>query len=167
MIREDFDNLVASIWEGLELDSSIKSKDKLEAVLADRLQRDTEHLKSLLEDSKREVFLDANIPAEVDELLPCIQQPSWHGCLRFIIQTLPQLSSAKQATILQSPQVASVSPPASIAFKRRLASTPPSAVSQPRSSTHVTRVQKRRKKQVTKSVQQSEQIKIRSNNKRQ
>jgi hypothetical protein len=123
--RNDFDQLVVSILR--DLPPLATTMGKVEAILAKRLQCDTKQLKTKLEASKREVFLNENIADELDDLLPFIRQETQHSWSKFIINALlllSQLPSTKPPATTQLLPTSNMSKPRNI-------STPPNAITKP------------------------------------
>jgi hypothetical protein len=89
MNRKKIDLLVTSVM--CELGSSAVTDDKLEAALAERMHTETHKLTTRLNQVKTHVFLQENVPEEVDELLPFVQQETHHDRTQYIIRMLSML----------------------------------------------------------------------------
>lgn len=103
MSRHNFEDLVAYVVQDPSV--SAATEDQLEAVLKERVRRETERLTTQLGSTKREVFLAPSVADEVDNLLPYIQDITVHGCTQYLIKTIPLLQQLCRQLATQSPKL--------------------------------------------------------------
>jgi hypothetical protein len=145
MPGKDFKRLVTTVLR--KFGGSAITDGAVEAALAECMQQKTYELTSQLERAKRLVFLQDDVPDEVDDLLPFVQQETHHGWSKYIIHTLPKLSQLRYTQ-----QPAKTAPPS-------LPSPPPGPTLPQPPRQRPTRIQKTRKKECIASVRRSDRIK--------
>jgi hypothetical protein len=145
MSCKEFRCLVTSVVR--ELEGSAAKYNQLEAALEERVNNDTQELKTQLEQVKRYIFLAEDVPDELDDLLPFVQQETHRGWLQYIIRTLPKLRQLYSAQ-----QPATAEPP--------LMPTPPPVPTRPRpQKQRATGIPKTSKQERAAPVRRSDRIK--------